>query len=420
MGTILRGLVIKVQPNGGRAVHVLAAGTRVESATLLRQGANDQNFAAYEVADSMSDAATIAGTIILADPAGADRAAPAVQGGDVSTLTLVESLVASGMHQGDAISLTGNATGPNTIIRSGAFALNAGGDAVSILSSGTSSVAKSLVVDSSILSAGANGAGLRAESASAPTALMTVAGDITARLVHTTIAGSAQGVAINAAAAGPALPSAQPRGSIDVDVDRSILHGASSVANHDGTVLLSASNTARLDITNSDTPQPASSVTGSTVTVTGTTNTADNALFVNPGSRNFHLRADAPVIDKGGPVVAGESDRDFDGESRVVGGGSDLGADEFTNKAPAAKIAVATANPKEGQNVAFDASKSTDPESGTGGRIAEYRWTFGDGSTATTSAPTVQHAYTRGAPTPPRWWSWTTTAPPAPPLRRRR
>ena len=230
---------------------------------------------------------------------------------------------------------------------------------------------------------------------------MTVAGDITARLVHTTIAGSAQGVAINAGAGGPAVPSRAAARSIDVDVDRSILHGASTVANHDGTVLLSASNTARLDITNSDTPQPASSVTGSTVTVSGTTNTATTPCS---STRVAATSTCAPTPRSSTRVArsaAGESDRDFDGEPRVAGGGSDLGADEFTNKAPAAKIAVTTANPKEGQNVTFDASKSTDPEAGTGGRLAEYRWTFGDGSTATTNTPTTQHAYTRGAPIPP-------------------
>lgn len=42
-----------------------------------------------------------------------------------------------------------------------------------------------------------------------------------------------------------------------------------------------------------------------------------------------------------------------------------------------------------GQWVAFDASRSTDPD----GTVASYRWTFGDGSSAVTSTPSTTHTY---------------------------
>ncbi len=53
------------------------------------------------------------------------------------------------------------------------------------------------------------------------------------------------------------------------------------------------------------------------------------------------------------------------------------------------------ANPSEaGQSVTFDASESSDQDSvgGTPG-ITQYHWSFGDGATSSTSAPTVSHAY---------------------------
>jgi large repetitive protein len=48
----------------------------------------------------------------------------------------------------------------------------------------------------------------------------------------------------------------------------------------------------------------------------------------------------------------------------------------------------ATAAPV-GQPLTFDASGSSDPD----GTVASYRWNFGDGSSQTTSSPTVTHTY---------------------------
>jgi hypothetical protein len=127
-----------------------------------------------------------------------------------------------------------------------------------------------------------------------------------------------------------------------------------------------------------------------TVSFTRTEQSApDQALFVNPGAKNYHLRADAPVIDQGG-LTPGESTTDIDGEPRAAGAASDLGADEFVNKPPSAKIRVVTKVPRDGQPVQFDGSGSTDQ---AGDKIVGYLWTFGDGSKQTTATPTVTHTY---------------------------
>ena len=58
-------------------------------------------------------------------------------------------------------------------------------------------------------------------------------------------------------------------------------------------------------------------------------------------------------------------------------------------------IELKTAVPRTGQPVTFDGSASTDRETAIGGPIAEYRWTFGDGVSVTTTTPTVEHTYSR-------------------------
>jgi hypothetical protein len=395
-GTTLKGLVVNVQANGGHAVLVQAKGTTVDSCSLIRQGTNDQDTAAYEVGDAVVGSNTVKATIVLNNPtAQLPHTSPALAGGDASSLVLTDDFIASGLSQGDAIAFTGNATGgSNTLTRVAALAFSSGGNAVSILSAGTSAVAKELKIDTSILSGGVMGAGLLTKSESAAMIGTTTAGDIHASLVHATLGGSGLGVVVDADAQGNLLSFA-PRGSIAVEVDRSILHGSSTVRNNDGLLspIVLPANTASLAITQSDTPQVASSDTGSTVTVANSTNTPDALLFRNVATKNLHLRADAPVINKGGPQVAGESTTDIDGQPRVNGPASDLGADEFVNLPPTAALAVSNAKPRQNEQVTFDATKSSDPEAGFGGKIAEYHWDFGDGQTATTNTATVQHAY---------------------------
>ena len=51
---------------------------------------------------------------------------------------------------------------------------------------------------------------------------------------------------------------------------------------------------------------------------------------------------------------------------------------------------------QSGASVSFNASGSTDPD----GSVASYSWSFGDGTSVTTSAPTITHTYARGASYP--------------------
>lgn len=116
------------------------------------------------------------------------------------------------------------------------------------------------------------------------------------------------------------------------------------------------------------------------------------SLFVRPGGFNYHLRADAPVVDKG-QMTSGESATDVDGDPRVSGSASDYGADEFVNKAPTAALAAPGTAVRQNLPATFDASKSVDPEAAVGGGIARYHWDFGDGTTADTTTPTTTHAF---------------------------
>ena len=164
-----------------------------------------------------------------------------------------------------------------------------------------------------------------------------------------------------------------PVGNIAVTVRDSIVLGSNPATTNPGLLVLPP-NTASLSLTRTD-----------------QTSTPD-ALFANPGRRNYHLRADAPVIDKG-QVTASDSPTDVDGQPRTSGAASDLGADEFVNTPPTAKIAMKTPSPRAGQPVTLDGSESSDRDAAIGGPITEYRWTFGDGVTQKTTTPTVEHAY---------------------------
>jgi serine protease AprX len=77
------------------------------------------------------------------------------------------------------------------------------------------------------------------------------------------------------------------------------------------------------------------------------------------------------------------------------------------SSSPAAGPVISSANPphaqasvpsrgRSGQAVAFDASGSTQPAPGA---IASYQFTFGDGTSVTSSTPVVSHTYTAAHPT---------------------
>lgn len=77
-----------------------------------------------------------------------------------------------------------------------------------------------------------------------------------------------------------------------------------------------------------------------------------------------------------------------DGVAVLAAGGLSLAryAPTLVNQPPVSAIRVAAVS---GLTVTFDASASVDPD----GAVAGYRWTFGDGVVATTTTPSIVHAY---------------------------
>ena len=265
---------------------------------------------------------------------------------------------------GSGLSITNGSA--NELVRSTVLAAAASGRAVE-MQLGTSPA--NLSIDSSVLSGGASGVGLFVKTGVGTLPLGGAgSANITAR--HVTIAGSATAISLDSSDAAGLL---SPVGNIAVTVRDAIVLGSNPAVTNPGLLVLPP-NTASLSLTRTD------------------QTSAPEALFANPARRNYHLRADAPVIDKG-QVTASDSPTDVDSQPRTSGAASDLGADEFVNSPPTAKIAMKTPSPRAGQPITLDGSESSDREAGIGGPITEYRWTFGDGVTQTTTTPTVEHAY---------------------------
>ena len=299
--------------------------------------------------------------------------APAVNVTGTAGAALRDAFLISSGGAGVALS---NGVG-NEITRSTVLTGVANGNAVDIATA-TSPV--TLALSSSILSGGASGAGLAVRTGVGLLVAPGTAGAANISAHHITIAGSANAIALDASAATSA-PGGAAAGSIAATVADSIVLGNVSQKNNPGAAGLPLlggflpANTATVDLAtrNDRTSSPA-------------------ALFVNASRRNFHLRADAPAIDKG-LVTTADSATDVDGQPRVTGAAADLGADEFVNTPPTASIVVRTARPRANQPVLLDGTGSTDREAGFGGGIVAYQWAFGDGTTETTTTPTVLHTY---------------------------
>lgn len=269
-------------------------------------------------------------------------------------VVLSDSLVAAA---GNGIVFSGGTA--NQVLRSTVLTAAATGDAVNVTSNPTSPGDKALTVDSSILTGGAAALAVRTSGAG-------VAG-VTLNARHVTLAGSTNGVVLNASQA--LLAS----GSINSTINDSIvLNGIAATSNKGLAGLLSNTVTSTVN-RNLETGDPA-------------------ALFVNPAGRNFRLRSGSPAIDKAG-VTAGESATDVNGDARP-GPVTDAGADEFVNSAPTARASAATPTGRQTRPVTFNATGSSDPD----GPIAEYRWSFSDGSNVVTRVPTVQKAFTKEGP----------------------
>jgi len=335
----------------GDTIHVLP-GTYVEQPLTVDHGVRIEGEPGTAVSNASPDASNALFTVTadgaaLSTLTAASTAGPVVVG-QAAGLELSGSLIISAAGAGPGVRLAG--TGTSSIVRSSVAAIGSGADAVQVQSTTTGD--KTLSIDSSILSGGAGAASLNVTSSNSLLTLNT--GNVVVNAVHATLAGASTAIATTVTSIGIGTP-----GTITVGVDRSVLRG--SVAGG-------------VTVTNSD------------------TSSAD--VFVNAAAKNFHLRADAPAIDQGGGVAGGESDRDVDGQPRVVGAGSDLGADEFVNQAPVGRLAT-PAPARTPAAVTFDASASADPEAGAGGGVAGYHFDFGDGTSADSPTPSVTHAYAR-------------------------
>jgi PKD repeat protein len=289
-----------------------------------------------------SDGATLA-TLTAASTAGT------VVASQTGGLAIADALIVQAAGAKPAVQFSG--AGASSLVRSSVAAIDPAADAVDVESTTTGD--RSLAIDSSILSGGANAASLDATSANSATVLNN--GKVAITAAHATFAGAAAAIATTVTPFLLGTP-----GTITITADRSILRG--TVSNG-------------VAVTKSD---------ASTANV-----------FVNPAAKNFHLRADATsVIDQGGPQISGESDRDVDGQPRVAGAASDLGADEFVNQAPVSRLA-APAAVRTPAATTFDASASNDPEAASGGGVAGYHFDFGDGTSTDSPTPTVTHAYAK-------------------------
>jgi hypothetical protein len=404
-GTILKSMLIAGQENGGAAIVLNGKGTTLDSLFVARSAKSATDAAAILIGNTAAGTTTIKSSFVFNAPDSATgQTAPAIQGGTISSLVLQDTVALSGAGQGPAVALPGNdRTGTddtkpiaNQILRSTLYANQVDQNALVVSSGAASTVQKLVSVDSSILSGGQNGGGVFVTTEGGiglPLVDPSLAGDVKIDILQSTIAGGTEGIAVISEADGA---DGDPAGNVVVNVDRSILKGTVTGSNIDAgpPVLGPAANTVKIDVKNSDAAVTPSDVTGVTITASGNQNSTPAELFVNPTTENFHLRHGSKAIDKGSGQVAGASDKDVDGEPRVGGTVTDLGADEFVNLPP---VPVLTSNKKDyavNETATFDGSKSVDPDQGPGGGVAKYVFAFRDGSPNVESAtPSVQHAF---------------------------
>jgi hypothetical protein len=377
----LKGVTVDVPGNGKSAVAANATGAKLVAVVLQRSNASTENVAVVSVPDAGT--ASLEGAFVIQNAGAAGT--PAIRSTGAG-LSLADTVVVS--STGPAVQIEGGEQ--NLIARSTLAATEPASDAVRVLSNDAGK--RSLTTDSTVVIGGAKAAGILAKSST------NAAGDIALAVRHATIAGSVKGIVLDASEAnGPGLPTPTAVGNIDAKVFSSIVHGNSSAARHAPPLpLVTTANTATLTFANSDAPPPGEG--NGTVEMGGASNTEDAKLFI---PKSLKLRPDAPLIDKGGALQAGESSRDFENDAREVDGPdadgtpqSDIGADEYVNGTPKAIFGITNKNPRQNEAIGF-VSGSTDPELAYGGTIVEYRWDFGDGHKETTAAGGVAHTYTQ-------------------------
>ncbi|WP_205698458.1 PKD domain-containing protein [Conexibacter sp. SYSU D00693] len=384
-------LTVATPDQGARAMAISGPNATLDRVTLVNESQDGADVPTLDITAS-SGTTTIKDSTILNRPRRATAGtAPAIKGAESSSLVVQGTRIVSGGVSGDALQLPGIEAGtPNRVVGSSLLAIGPEADGIDVLSLTGSTATKQLQVDSTSIAAGQNGAGLRAYTPSGLPLSGSDAGDILATLRYVTIAGADKAIIAVADGAGPLLGGGPA--DVNVEASRSIIHGG--VAATAGQALSLSPASSKVTITNSDT----NATNGGNVALSDTTYTPDPQLFADGSGRFPGLRPDAPVIDKGGPTLPTDVDKDVDGDPRVIGPASDLGADEFTNKKPTAVIKASSLRVQQGQAVTFDASESSDPEVNAGGGLKEFRWEFGDGETQSTTTPTTTHTYAKVGP----------------------
>jgi hypothetical protein len=110
------------------------------------------------------------------------------------------------------------------------------------------------------------------------------------------------------------------------------------------------------------------------------------ALAMSPDGRFLYVEPQSGLLIQPFAVAADGTPSKL-GSTASTGGGSD---GETPTARPSAPVAAFSSKPGAPHTAtSFDASGSTD----AGSKIVAYNWTFGDGTTETTSAPTASHNY---------------------------
>ncbi|MDX6648384.1 MAG: hypothetical protein QOJ97_335 [Solirubrobacteraceae bacterium] len=292
---------------------------------------------------------------------------------------------------GTAVRFSG--AGDNRLTRAYVLAHGNTGTAVEIVSgSAASSASRDLTIDSAVVSGGDQGVGISARTVpDGGPASASQAGPILVMARHLTSAGQGKSIVLHADADGPCGTPGMGTGTatVSASIANSIVHPAPNPGD------FTHYTKPTVDAVHCDAPAPAAPSTSGSDTAT-----PDTDLFRSPAANDWLLRADAAAaIDKGADTpAAGETD--VEGEGRRSGGATDLGADEFVNRAPAFNLVTAPAAARTGEAVAASVENVSDPEAAYGGGIAEYSFDWGDGSPVERGG---QSAHAHAYPTPGQW-----------------
>lgn len=162
-------------------------------------------------------------------------------------------------------------------------------------------------------------------------------------------------------------------GSAQVDLDSSVIYG------HDAAV--STSNGSGAAAVNATYTRYAGSADGGFSAGTATSALSGDPGFASAGG-DFTLQRASALVDAGNPAALPDntSAADLLGNPRVVSRGSgnvrDIGAYELQNRAPEARITIATPVPSTTAAIAFSGAASSDAD----GDAISFAWKFDNGS----------------------------------------